>query len=481
MKVTTKKLSDILSSRGFIFAIAAISMLILTFNIDLISSSQDAIETWKVSKTFFSDDKYYSYVMYKGLYAFVPCIIDYFVTTAIGIPNLILFKIFNALSFGYVATIGMPFLVNSIHGNKNNTVWQRYLFVAVLLLFERSINYNISVDMMSCALFVLLCNSVIKVSSEDKPRWSNLFCVGLLFGLNMCLSGQFSISTVIVIGAFIIGLAYKHFKINRIPQIKKHGALMASIILVFVGFIIARMPNQLYLDLVVWPAKAAGEWIPTGEEWIINGLSANLLIINFPECVPDYLGLKLLTEEQIAKINAGGSVFTYSDYFKLVLKEPVLFLMRWSERLFLGMFNDPENSREFITENAVRFNAKALLEDAHIISMAVIIYGFYDRFKARFKKYKDFISLEMAIYIGFLFSALVPSFGHVENRYFFTARCLVYGVFIMSPFFSDGFVSLKQKIKNKDLDTVSYRFWGCLLFVLMSLIIYYAIYQSMGV
>lgn len=470
MKTTTKKLGCILRSKSFIFALATISMFVVTFGVDLISVSGDAIETWKVAETFFAKDKYYSYVMYKGIYAFIPCVIDYFVSAALNIPPMYLFKAFNALCFGYVSVYGIPNLVDLIHENKKVYIWQRYLLVAVLLLFEYNINYCISVDMISCTIFFMLCNSVIRFSREDNPKWQKSLTLGLLFGLNMCLSGQFSISTVIIVGALIINISYKHFKKFGIPQIKSHGPLVATILLIFIGFILARTPNELYMNLVVWPAKAAGEWIPTGGEWIINGLSANLLIINYPKSIPDNLSMGMLTTEQLEQVKSGCAIFSYSDYFKLILQNPFQFVVRWSERLFLGMLNDPRNMMFIVIKYVNLF----------VISMSIMIYGFYDRFKVRFRKYKDFISLEIAIYIGFLFSALVPSFGHVENRYFFTARCLIYGVFIMTPLLGDGIATLKQKIKNRDLESISYRFWGCVLFVLLSMIIYYAIYQSAG-
>ena len=473
MGTITKKISKILGSKIFIFAIATISMFILTYKYDLISASMDAQETWKVATTFFSEDKYYSYVMYKGIYAFLPSVFDYLVSTALNIPCLYIVKAFNALCFGYVSVYGIPFLVQSIHKNKFITVWQRYLLVFLLIIFESNINYFLSVDMISCTMFFMLCNSVIKATQNDNLRWYNCIVLGLLFGINMCLSGQFAISTVIVAAAFLINFSYKHFKKHGIPNIKNHIPWAYAIILIFIGYFITRTPNQLYMDLVVWKAKADGAWIPTGSEWIVNGLSANLLIINYPMSLPDHLSMQLLTDAQREIVSAGGTVFTYSDYFKLILQNPFTFIVRWSERLFLGMINDPRNIFPCSAIPALGKYTNALL-----VSMVSIVYVFYDQFKERFKKYKDFISVELAIYIGFLFSALVPTFGHVENRYYFTARCLLFGVFAMSPFLNNATISIKNKIKNRKEIQVSYRFWGCIIFIILALVIYYAIYQG---
>lgn len=471
MKKFLNLLKQIISSKVFIFFVAVIAMFLVTYPQDLLLKSLDAEETWKVAETFFSEDKYYSYVMYKGVYAFLPCVLDVFLAGLLNIPQKIIFKLFNALCFGYVAAYGIPDLVNHIHKNEKTSVLQRYLLVALLLFFEKDINFIVSVDMMSCALFFALCNSAMNVAKSTDGKITRFIPFGIWFGLNMCLSGQFAISTVIVAGALIINTIYKHFKKHGFKDIKKHGALVLSLFVIFVCYYIAKLPNQIYMNTVVEPARAAGEWIPTGEAWIINGLSQNLLYITWPSQIPDNLSMGFLTEEQLARVQAGGIVFNYGEYIKLVLQHPIRFLVRWSERLFLGIMNDPQN----LIGKTVKYPS------IMIISMAAIVYSLYDRFKARFKNYKDIISMDMAVYLGLLFSALVPSFGHVENRYFFAARCFIFGVFAISPYLNQTVDSIKNKIKNKTLEPVSWRFWGCAVFILLSLIIYYALYQSAGI
>lgn len=470
MKKITNNFREILNSKVFLFLIAAILMFVISFDVDLLNVSLDATETWEVAKSFFSEDKYYSYVMYKGIYAFIPSIIDYVVSTLLNIPYFYFLKVFNAICFAYVSVYGIPFLVESIHKNKAIIVWQRYLLVLLLLVFEHNVNFCISVDMFSCTMFFMLCNSVIKAVRNNSLCWYNYLILGLLFGINMCLSGQFAISTVIILGAFLLNYSYQHLKKYGIKNIKKNISWGYAFVLIFVGYFMTKLPNQLYMEYVVWPAKNAGAWIPTGNEWIINGLTANLKIINYPESIPDYLSMGLLTESQLKIAEAGGTVFAYSDYFKLILKNPFVFIVRWAERLFLGMFNDPRNAMFIIVKYV----------NLHLVIMSAIIYGFYDQFKAHFKQYKDFISVEMAIYIGFLFSALVPTFGHVENRYFFTARCLVYGVFALSPYLNESVANIKSKIKSNGLNSVNYKFYGWMIFALLSLMIYYSIYQSAG-
>ncbi|MBE7092664.1 MAG: hypothetical protein E7365_05755 [Clostridiales bacterium] len=471
MKKLLKVLKQVISSKAFIFSLAALIMFLITYSVDLLSLSGDAQETWKVAQTFFSQDKYYSYVMYKGVYAFLPCVLDIFIAGILNIPQYIIFKLFNALCFGYVAAYGIPNLVGHIHKNEKVSVLQRYLLVALLIIFESNINFIVSVDMMSCAMFFALCNSAMNIVKNEDKKVIKFVWFGIWFGLNMCLSGQFAISTVIVAIALIINTIYKHFKKHGFKQIKSYGSLALSLLVVFCCYYIAKLPNQFYMNNVVEPARAAGQWIPTGQAWIINGLSQNLLHITYPSQVPDNLSMGFLTPEQLEQVNAGGAILNYGDYIQLIIQHPVRFLVRWSERLFLGIMNDPQN----LIAKTVNYPSVML------VSMAVIVYSLYDRFKARFTNYKDIISVDMAIYLALLFSALVPSFGHVENRYFFTARCFIFGVFAISPYLNQTFESIKNKIKEKTLEPISWRFWGCAVFVLLSLIIYYAIYQSAGI
>lgn len=471
MKKPLEVIKKVISSKVFVFFLTTLIMFLMTYSVDLFSVSDDAQETWKVAETFFSEDKYYSYVMYKGVYAFLPCVLDIFISGILNIPQVLIFKLFNALCFGYVAAYGIPNLIGYIHKNGEISLLQRYLLVALLIFFESNIIFIVSVDMMSCAMFFALCNSAMKIVKSEEKKIVSFVWFGIWFGLNMCLSGQFGISSLIVALALIINTVYVHFKKNGFKQIKKCVPLACSLLIIFACYFIAKLPNQIYMATVVDPARAAGEWIPTGGDWIINGLSQNLLHITYPSQVPDNLSMGFLNAEQLEQVKAGGAILSYGDYINLILHHPIRFLVRWSERLFLGIMNDPQN----LIAKTVRYPS------VMIVSMAVIVYSLYDRFKARFVKYKDIISVDMAIYLGLLFSALVPSFGHVENRYFFTARCFIYGVFAVSPYLNETVNTIKQKIKGKTFEPISWRFWGGAVFILLSLIIYYALYQSAGV
>ena len=108
-----KRVKTVLNSKCFMFIMATIISFCFIYQYDLLQGL-DANETWKVIGSFFSNEKYYSYVMYKGLYAFIPGIISYYVGNLLGISTFLILKMMHALSFAYLTTIGIPFLIKNI-------------------------------------------------------------------------------------------------------------------------------------------------------------------------------------------------------------------------------------------------------------------------------------------------------------------------------------------------------------------------------
>ena len=108
-----KRVKTVLNSKCFMFIMATIISFCFIYQYDLLQGL-DANETWKVIGSFFSNEKYYSYVMYKGLYAFIPGIISYYVGNLLGISTFLILKMMHALSFAYLTTVGIPFLIKNI-------------------------------------------------------------------------------------------------------------------------------------------------------------------------------------------------------------------------------------------------------------------------------------------------------------------------------------------------------------------------------
>lgn len=463
-----EKIKKIITNKYFIFFFAFVIMFICLLPLkDLFLGSMDSEETWGVVKTFFADDKYASYVMYKGLYAFVPGVICYYGGNLLNINPILLMKIFHSLSFAYIATIGLPYIIEYFF-KKKILIWQRYLFILVILLLEYNLFAFISVDFISLAILLLCVNAIIKIKVNEKTTIPHYLYLGLILGILGCLSGQYSISALLL-------MLYSFYLI--IKNNKKNLKKCITILIIFLlGFIVTKGLNKLYVLLVVDVLRESGAWIPTGMDWFHTGFTASMGIINSPYLLPDNLGISMITNEglDLGVVNGGGTLFsTIPEMFNIIIHYPIIFISRWSERLYLGIVNDPYNYFPCYPFFST-FMTLAL--------MGTMIYASLLEFKDKVKTIKDIFTYKILIVITFIFPALVPSMmGHAENRYYFGIRSLIIAVFCMSPFLPNVIGKLKKlnfkQIKNWK---INYSFIFYLIFVSFIILLYIALYQSAG-
>ncbi|MBR3660489.1 MAG: hypothetical protein IKN63_01105 [Bacilli bacterium] len=423
-------------------------------------NSGDASETIKVVESFFGKNIYCSYIMYKGIYAFLPGIACYFLSKITGVSMYFFWKILKSLAFAYLATIGVPFLFEKIFKNPVK-VWQKYLFAIVLFILERCVFYLISVDLTSCLFLVLALNQTIKLS--EKYSHKLCFITGLIFGIETGLSGQFSISVYILIIYLLIQLIKKTRK-----NLKKMGLV---VIIFALGFCITKSADIAFEKLVVNNFRENGEWLPTKSDWFNHGLSFHMTFITYPANLEDKLSLAIAkndNEDYYNFIVNGSDIYTLRHYVKMIIKHPVSFVIRWTERLFLGLVNDPINS----------FGIKSGPIYFVVSFMGVCLYSLIYYLKKYTKKLKDLLSFPAFVLYSVLFSAFVPSFGHVENRYYFSARVILIGVLLLSPLLPNylkKFKDKKVKFTNINMDFIT-----CLIFVIICLVAYCALYQNMS-
>ena len=130
MEKFKKNLKMIFSNRIFIFIFAFTIMFLLLLGYkDLYGGSGDANQTWNVVTTFFKKHRTYSYVMYKGIYAFIPGVISYNLGVFFNINQFLFLKIINSLGFAYISTVGIPNLVKKLLNKKEIEIYKYYLFV----------------------------------------------------------------------------------------------------------------------------------------------------------------------------------------------------------------------------------------------------------------------------------------------------------------------------------------------------------------
>ena len=455
-----KKLKKILKNKYFIFFIAFTLMFVFLIpNKDLTNGSGDAIETVKIIETFFSKTKYISYVMYKGIYAFIPGVISYNLGKFMSINWFWILKIINSLGFAYISAIGLPYTVEFLI-NKKLTVFQKYGFIFIYFILEGCYFNFISVDYMSFAIMLLCINSIIKLITNHENYISRIIFTGAILGVCSCLSGQY-LPSAIVLTIYCCFIIFKKQKINLMKSQK-----YLLLILFITSFMGTKMVDKIYQMKVIEPARKAGYWLPNGEEWLLTGFTSNMLTINYPKSVSDNLGKSIILNENLDEkiISQGAAIYNKEGIIKTVLKYPLIFIVRWSERLFLGVMNDNLN---LYPSSIIKFKTIYLN-----IIMGTFIYLSLLVFKENNKKIKDIFSFQTLILIAFLLSALVPSIGHVENRYYMAIR----GLFIICAMTKFHFKKNKINLKTK----INYNILVYPIFIILILLLYAAIYQSIG-
>lgn len=460
-KNINKYLEKIINKKNikiYMFIFAFLLMFTCIYNNDLISMSGDANETWKVAKNIFSKNKVYSYVMYKGLYAFIPSIISYHIGKFLSINTVFILKIITSFAFSYITIIAFPKLIENMFKKKIKD-WQIFVFMLVVFIFERNPFTYISVDYSSLLFFLLSINLLYKYKENNKKI--TLFYFGLCAGASACFSGQYSIATYILIACMLF----------QIIKNKKDYYLKGTLILILIfSFSITKLPNTLFNKLVVDEGRKNGEWIPTAGDWFNHNLSGTMININYPAQLPDNLSQSIVlsdSSEILETIKSGQDYYTLKSYIKLIIKQPVAFVVRWCQRLFLGVVNDPISNFPVVLKWGLSV----------IIFMGVSIYQSYLYVKKNYK-FKDLFNINGVVFISFVFVALVPSFGHIENRYFIALRCLFMAMYLLSPIIPNFITEIKNKKFN--LNNL-YGLFETFVFTILLIVIYYSMYGNLGV
>lgn len=455
------KIKKIINSKYFLFLIMSILTFIYLFNKDLVFGSGDAHETVKVAKSFFTDHIYGSYVMYKGVYAFVLECISYRFGLLFNISEFLLLKILKALMFSYIVTLGIPTLINDLFKYKPKK-WQIIIFCIITFLLERGTVALISVDLISFFALLVSINWINNYLKNDKKY--KLFFIGLVLGISSCLSGQYAISTYIMMIYLIVNIIIKHKK----TLLK----MIIALLILIAGFSITKGCDIAFKNIIVENAIKEGYWIPSGKDWTIHGLSYKMTIISYPSGLKDNLGLSLAFKDNYnnyQNLLLGTDVYSFKYYFKMMVKYPIVFIVRWAERLFLGLSADPLNAYPIAYKTIYPI----------VIYMGICMYVFWYYVKNNLKKISQLVNKQSIIFYAFIFSALVPTFGHVENRYYIACRVMLSGILLLSPLITEYIRKLKNKeIKFKNINT---DFLTCIIFVVICLTVYCALYQSTGV
>lgn len=251
------------------FLLAVIVYISLTFGkLNMGQNSGDAADIWKTIVSWYTDNIYGSYVMYKGIHSVYPYVWLYKVAKMVGVNEWLFVKLFFTVTFAYVAAVGFPNMIELLT-NKETNCYKRGALVILFWYFWYPTNAltNLMVDLPCLAYFVILINSALKIYRKQR-RVYNYVLLGFFGGLCMTASGQYTLPAVcIYIFTLIVILQFcKHNEWNK-------RQLFQCVIIIAICTASIIIANNYFECKVTNTLRSEGAWIPSSNDWLKAGLS----------------------------------------------------------------------------------------------------------------------------------------------------------------------------------------------------------------
>ncbi len=455
---------------------------------DMLAGSGDARSIWESITTLFSGNITPSYVLYKGFLSVYPYAWFYNIADFFGLNHFIFIKLYHCLLFAYVAGVGLPFTISRLL--KIQVKGYRQVIFTVVLFFMIKFTgalHVMMVDLPSMAFFVLAVNMALKITNyEIKHKKIHYLCTGLCIGLCLCLSGQYSLSALIL----ILYICVKTIPISVLKDKLKRVSALLLVLIMFVGIMPPKAYNLYFEQTVIQPMRDAGEWLPTGGDWVVSGLTRFIPKYKSSPIIPNYSGpptLNVLNNRVFAIIKdneadnfetkyelmqAGGGSYSAKELIGLYANYPLDFITSWGNRLFIGIsFDGGERHVSHL-----------------FISYTSLFACLYLIFKKR-KTVRDVFCCDALIPLAYL-STIAPSILlQIEMRNILSLYSLILAVGILSNVAWDGikqfFSFMFYLFKNKTFKQISdkpfpYTFIIYIIFILMCFMLYATLLETTG-
>lgn len=434
----------------------------------MVNMSGDAADIWKTITTYYTADRYGSYVMYKGIASVYPYVWLYQLAVILKLNVFFFIWIYHATLFSYISVYGIPNLVEHLLRFKAH-IWQRLLLSAILFFLwgPSSALDQIMVDLPSCAFFFMAANCAIRIDAENRKK-RIIFAVATSFFVGICanISGQYSLAAIcVLIFAFL-----KIWKREKGMGTKTIYYTVLFTVILLAGLILFKAANSLFWILVVTPLNNAGYNIVAGKFWMERALiymmdigrmfsGPAIRLLRGEAIVQDIYGQQQAADI-VSRAAAGGYGWTVQEYLKAVVQYPIDFLINWFDRGFLAV--------------SIDFGKQALAP--LVASYTMFFMAIYSAIK-RIKEVKDFFCAELWLVLGALASIIPPLVMCIEPRFTLAFQGLIIGTAILgdqlvlaghSIMKLGKAVVLRKKTEIAQMD-FPWAFVLCLVFVLICL------------
>ncbi len=446
--IKRKETNSRIAAEG-IFAVTFIICLeYLLMRGSMIDGSGDAASIWESIKTFYTDNRVASYVMYKGFLSIFPYAWLYQLSLLFRTNEFFFVMIYHALLFSYTVAYGVPMLIETVTGYRAAT-WQKTALGIVLFWYWNRYGAltQLMVDLPSCTMFLMAIHFATLIKKQSGwGKYVSAVMSGLMSGMCANISGQYSVAALFVIAYAILQIWKTEERIGTNKEalkdadqdektdgattktkLKKPLKVIFQILAILVMTCIPKLLNVWFDTSVVQPLVARGEWIPAGKSWMERGLIRFLRIgrIFYGRDLLDPRGeaivFSLYGEENgshlLAMADDGGYGWSIADYFWAFLQQPDDFTMLYLNT-FVTMLSDDG-----------RFgHIRVLLPGYTMVYLTLCTMG------SSVKKWKDVFNEKALIVLGTL-ASVIPSiiFTSFEMRFLLSFQCLLFGTALLGP------------------------------------------------
>lgn len=472
------KLFNIESSktRGFqvigSFVFGVIVWIALSQNLvrDFLEASGDACDIWQTITSFYSEKIYGSYVLYKGINSVYPYVWLYQLALCLNVDELFFVRVFYCVVFSYVGAVGFPNMIELMTGKK--TKGYRRCLCIILMWYFWSFYYvltELMIDLPCLMYFVLLINAALKISRND-TKWFRYAWMGILVGLCMSASGQYTTPAVCVL-IFILWNTIKMIKKHseRTRQIRR-GMLYLALLVICMGAVL--YSNTMFEETIVNPLRQEGAWIPSGNDWLEAGFvrfRENYRVGNKAEAIPSNRRAAIFSDYYGADLEGmyADKMLPAAEYVGLFMKYPIDFALSYLNSFFLILSPDHGD-----------FNVIPLFIFYSFVFVAIFI-GI-----KKCRKWNQFFSSLFWIGFSFLWATVPMIVMNIEIRNCIQIQGLIIALAVCDDTLWDGVkqcvISIKEKGKREASGQIPYTIVCYLVFVVICFVHMATLYDNIG-
>ncbi|MBR4084590.1 MAG: hypothetical protein IKK33_09965 [Lachnospiraceae bacterium] len=412
-------------------------------------ASYDAKDIWQTITSFYTDEMYPSYVLYKGINAVYPYVWLYHLAMLFHLNEWFFVKMFYGICFAYVSGVGFPNIVEKLLKNKVSIVPRCIMIVVLWDLWDTSFAFTqLMIDLPCLAYFVLLINLALTLYRNKNNRILFALC-GLLCGLCMSASGQYTIPAICVV-ILLVCCSLK----NEKTGIKRFGMAATYLLPCILCIGVVLLCNTNFEKEVVDEARQEGAWIPSGDDWLKSGLvrfrynyraDRELEISSNRKAaiLVEYFG----GEEQIP------AALTVEEYMAIFFKYPADSIINYLNSFFL-----------ILSPDGGAFNAWPLFFFYSMIYLAL-----YEGVK-RCDTWKKFFSPLFWVGFAFVWATVPMLVMNIEARTCMQIQGLIAALAICGTTFREGAKKLIETVKecwrSKSLKSLSHIPYPVLLYII---------------